>query len=271
MPENDSGSDHRKLAKLPLAPTLLAVGTILWRLAGLAERVDFILRVQDQTFAAIFEAFLDYGWVILLAGSVLWPFAAAYLRKNQPAPIERGLKSTWGMVVSVGLLAFLYGVLLTVRATGSVPNVMAAWGPTTTGCQMALDTSRLSTFKDRYYLVGVCGFTDPSTDLLQQTGVTISKPFTITSGGVSIFAPYSATMANTIKGVTPPVALPTNAVTPASGAVQPSSSTTNAAVLSMSMWYQPVLVPKEADISKSASLWDIKKQGGKILNPAYFE
>src|SRR5437879_6366577 len=169
MPENNSGPDNEslsqtttpvpdhgfgpyrwRLGKLPLAPTLLGVGTILWKLAGLAGRVDFILRVQDETFAAIFEAFTNYGWIILILGSVLWGIYAGW---KQPAPIEGGFKATPGMVLSVGVLAFLYGILIAVRATGAIPNVTVAWGPTSTGCQIAGDTSRLSTFRGQYYLV----------------------------------------------------------------------------------------------------------------------
>jgi hypothetical protein len=267
MSETESGPDLRRYKRLPLPPIILGVGSILWKLAGYAERIDFILRAQDQTFAVAFQAFLSYGWLILALGSALWAFLVA---REQPVQAEGGFKATPGMVVAIGILAFIYGVLLAVRATGSIPNVTAAWGPTPTGCQIGVDTSRLSTFRDQYYLVGVCGLTDPSTDVLQQTGITISKPFTITPGGVNIFAPYSAVMANTIKGLLLPTPATPGAIPPASGAA-PSGGANPASVVAPAMWYQPVLVPKEIDFTKIATLSDIKKQGGKILSPAYFE
>ncbi len=280
MPENDSGPGHDsgpeattpapnrwRLGKLPLAPTLLGVGTILWKLAGLAERVDFILRVQDETFAAIFEAFISYGWIILILGSVLWGIYAAW---KQSAPIEDGFKATPGMVLSVGLLAFLYGILIAVRATGAIPNVTVAWGPSGNGCQLAVDTSRLATFRSQYYLVGVCGLNDPATDMLQQTNISISKPFTITPGGVRVFAPYSAAMTNALKGMVAPGVTTPDVVVPPNGATS-TGGTSAAGTVSLNIWYQPVLVPKDTDFSKVTTLSDIKKQGGKILNPAYFE
>lgn len=273
MAEDDSSSvQTKKTRKLPapaLPPIVLAVGSILWKLIDVVARIDFILRVEDQTFAAIFNAFVSYGWIILALGSTLWAYLAA---KKEPAPDEGRFKATGGMVISVGILAFLYGVLLAVRATGSIPNVMGAWGPTNTGCEMVVNTSRLSTFKDGYYLVAVCGFGDPATDMLQQTGITISKPFTITPGGVSIFANYSSEMAKLMKDTAPPG----TAVVPSGPAAQggppvapagaPPSGTTT-----LTMWYQPIVIPKDADLSKITRLADVKKQGGKILNANYFD
>jgi hypothetical protein len=236
MREDDSGLDQtkkaNKLSRLPLPAVVLGVGSILWKLIDVVGRIDFILRVEDQTFAALFHAFVSYGWIILTVGSALWAYLAA---RNEPVPDGGTFKAIGGMVISVGTLAFLYGVLLAVHATGSIPNVVGAWGPTPTGCQMLVNTTRLSTFNDGYYLVATCGLTDPSTDMLQQTGITISKPFTITPGGVSIFAPFSAEMVKslTVAPTSGTVASTSGTVAPTSGAVAPTNGAiapTNGAV-----------------------------------------
>jgi hypothetical protein len=241
MSESSPSPDLRK----PIVPPiLLGIGSVLWRLIDWAGRIDFVLRVQNQSFAVIFQAFVDYGWLLVVVGCAAW----TYYARKQPAPAE-GYRIPWSMVVSVSFLTFLYGVLLAVYATGSVPTVLVAWGPNATGCQFGVDTSRLSSFKDSYYLVGVCGLSDPSIDVLQQTGITISTPFTITSGGVNIFAPYSPTMLAAVK----------NTVTNIPN------------TMNINMWYQPVLVPKDSDLSKVTRLLDVKKAGGKILSPALFE
>jgi len=80
-------------------------------------------------------------------------------------------------------------------------------------------------------------------------------------------------MAKGLPGVTQP-----DAVAPMNGAALPSGTSganavpPNAAItVTFNIWYQPVLVPKDTDFSKITTLADIKKQGGKILNPAYFE
>jgi len=252
------------------------VGSLLWKFIDVVARIDFILRAEDQTFAAIFHAFVSYGWIVLTLGSALWGYFA--FKKQQRTGEEVGLKATPGMVLAVGILAFLYGVLLTIDATGSIPNVVAAWGPALNGCQILVDTSRLGTFRDKYYLVGICGLTDATIDKLQQTGITISKSFTITPGGVTIFAPYSPEMARTVNQGVMPTAVP---ATTSSGAPPPSGAgagtgsgmvlAPGSAVTVPSMWYQPVLVPKDADLSKITTLSDVKKQGGKILSAAYFE
>lgn len=276
MPQDDSAPQEHKTRQVPIPPLILGGGSLLWKFLDVAGRVDFILRVEDQTFAAIFQAFVSYGWLVLTVGSAIWGFLA--FRKQQSTGEETGFKATPGMVVAVGSLAFLYGVLITVSATGSIPNVTAGWGPTPTGCQLGVDTSRLSIFKNKYYLVGICGLTDPGVDKLQQTGITISKPFTITPGGVAIFALYSPEMARAVnQGIAP-----TTGTLTSSSSIPPGSGTgvgtgagiglaPGSAVTVPGMWYQPVLVPKDADLSKIGTLSDVKRQGGKILSPAYFE
>jgi len=106
--------------------------------------------------------------------------------------------------------------------------------------------------------------------MLQQTNISISKPFTITPGGVRVFAPYSAAMTNALKGMVAPGVTTPDVVVPPNGATS-TGGTSAAGTVSLNIWYQPVLVPKDTDFSKVTTLSDIKKQGGKILNPAYFE
>jgi len=85
-------------------------------------------------------------------------------------------------------------------------------------------------------------------------------------------------MARTVNQGVMPTAVP---ATTSSGAPPPSGAgagtgsgmvlAPGSAVTVPSMWYQPVLVPKDADLSKITTLSDVKKQGGKILSAAYFE
>lgn len=247
MPEDDSPSQDRTTRNLPLPAIITGAGSIIWRILDVAERVDFILRIEDPTLRVLFQSFANYGWIALLVGSVIWGSVPAIRKK--------------GMVIAVGLVAFLYGVLITVKVTGDIPDVKLAWGPTPTGCYLDVDTSRLSTFRNKYYLVAVCGLSDPAMDKLQQTAITISKPFEITPGGISMFARYSPDMAKLLgQGLIP-------------ASAQGPFGAAGCRIGDGYMWFLPVLLPKDADLSKitTPTLSDVRKQGGKILSHVYYE
>lgn len=257
MPEDDSPSQDRTTGKRLLPPVILGTASFLWKLIDVLDRIDFILRIKNPIFWVFFQFFVSYGWLVLVVGSAIWGFVE--FRKKRPE--EVGFKTTWGMVVAVGLVAFLYGVLITVNATGDIPEVKLAWGPTPTGCYLDVDTSRLSTFRNKYYLLVVCGLSDPAMDKLQQTAITISKPFEIIPGEIRMFAQYGPEMARLLsQGI-----IPADAQGPMGAA--------GCRIGDGYMWFLPVLLPKDAELSKitNPTLSDVRKQGGKILSHTYYE
>ncbi|HKM83730.1 MAG TPA: hypothetical protein VJY15_22575 [Candidatus Acidoferrum sp.] len=234
MQDTGRGPDLRNPT---IPPIFLAIGSILWRLIDWAARIDFVLSIQNQSFAVIFQAFASYGWLAIVAICVLW----WYQTRKQSRETGGEYRITWGLVISVGILAFLYGVLLSVYATGSVPNVIVSYGRADNGCQSVVDTSRLSSFKDSYNLVVACGITNPTVDQLEEKGISISSPFNIKTGGAAILTPYSPAMAAEIK---------------------PGIVT--------GLWFYAILVPKDIDLSKCSSLSELQKQGGRIVAPGLF-
>jgi hypothetical protein len=60
MREGEPGPHFLKPTKLPIPPFILRVGSILWELLDVVGRIDFILRVEDETFAAVLQAFVSY-------------------------------------------------------------------------------------------------------------------------------------------------------------------------------------------------------------------
>jgi hypothetical protein len=236
MGQTPSGPDLRQ----PIIPPIfLALGSIIWKLLDWAGRIDFILSVQNQSFAVIFQSFASYGWLVIVAVCVLWWYQA-----RKQAEKEQGeYRITWGLVVSFGILSFLYGVLLTVYSTGTVPNVIASYGRGDSGCQSTVDTSRLTNFKNEFHLVVACGISNPAVDQLEETGISISAPFNINPGGVAILTPYSPAMAAELKTIVPQ---------------------------QTGVWFQAILVPKDIDLSKISHLSEIQKQGGKIIAPGLF-
>lgn len=236
MGQTPSGPDLRQPI---IPPIVLALGSIVWKLLDWAGRIDFILSVQSQSFAVIFQAFAAYGWLLIVAVCALWWYQA-----RKQAEEEHGVyRITWGLVVSFGILSFLYGVLLTVYSTGTVPNVIASYGRADNGCQSLIDTSRLSSFKNEYHIVVACGISNPAIDQLEETGISISAPFSISPGGVSILTLYSPAMDAELKS---------------KNAQQ------------MAVWFLAILVPKDIDLSKISRLSEIQKQGGRIIAPGLF-
>lgn len=74
---------------------------------------------------------------------------------------------------------------LFVFALCGAPGGIAAFasGQKAIGCQVQVDTRQIASWGDKYYVVLVCGVTDPIINQLQVTRIAISQPLTISGGG----------------------------------------------------------------------------------------
>ncbi|HVP49337.1 MAG TPA: hypothetical protein VMT32_22245, partial [Bryobacteraceae bacterium] len=131
-----------------------------------------------------------------------------------------------------------------VRATGSVPNVIGTWGTQPDGCLTGIDGSHLSNFRDKYYLVAICGVMDPAVDRLEDTRIVVSAPFNIMDS-VIILARYKNQQEAEI--FRPTEQRPT-----------------------VQAWHEAVLLPKDADVAKITRLSDVPRLGGKILRQGLY-
>lgn len=113
-----------------------------------------------------------------------------------------------------------------------------AWGTMQDGCYVVMDGSKLQSYSDKYNLFIACGITDPTTDVNQDTTITISSPFTITDNSIAIKAKFTPELLERGKS-----------------AQQPAT-----------VWQQPFLFPKKGDMSRVKKLSDIREFGGKIVN-----
>ncbi len=160
-----------------------------------------------------------------------------------PAVIKRRKLLSWPLFASSIFVAFMAGVLVTVLATGEVPNVTVKWGSLgPADCAALLDGSRLLSFKKKYDVGLVCGIVDSSIDKLADTAITVSQPFTIVPGEIEISASGSDALVKKLQ----------------------SGHFTE-------RWLKAVLLPKGLDVTKIASLNDVKKAGGKVISPGYWE
>lgn len=187
--ENPQGSSHSIInfnnPKAP--PTILAVGAALWKLLAALEGIDFVLSIREEKIAMTLQLLLDWGWLALIVVGIIWALGA------HRAPADT-TKVHWGMVTSVGILAFMTGALVTVRAVGAVPNILVGWGgdPIAKYCSGQVDTSRLIGRAAKDKVILLCGVSDPSRDPMDDDKIAVSQPFTITGQITSIVAPYGA-------------------------------------------------------------------------------
>ena len=209
----------------------------MWKVIAQLANVDFILSVREERLAMMFQFLLDYGWGILILAGLVW-----FLQAHRNPEKER---IHWGMVFSVGILAFMTGILVSVYATGSLPNVMQGWGGdwATQSCTAQVDTSRLIGFKNGYRVILVCGASDPKIDSQEDSRIAISRSFHITGSPVNIVAPFGN-------------------LTEVAKDIPPAPQGQQAFFM---LWHAVALVPKETDPSTIKRVSDIYRQGGRMV------
>jgi hypothetical protein len=225
-----------------LAATIFTLGTGLWKGLAAWSNIDFLLSIKEETFSTMFEFFENTGWFIAL---IIGIFILVFQWKK---PTEkRSTVPTWGLVFSISLVSFLFGILLAVRSSGGIPKVIDAWGAQPPLCAALIETSRLITFANKYKIAFVCGIPDATQDKFEDDRVTVSNLFTITPNPVAIVAPYSGRMQVFAKSLSGP---------------------DNKAI---STWYEAILLPSDVSSDKITKLSDVVKLGGKIIDPAYYK
>src|SRR5580704_6203573 len=163
-----------------MASAILSVGAAAWKGLSVWSNVDFLLSIREERFAIMFQFFETTGWWLLLIFGLIW-LAVRWAR----GPTQERVPS-WAVVIAASTMMFLFGVLIAVKSSGEIPNVIVGWGGVPGRCAAVVDTSRLLSFRDTYKLALVCGIHDPATDMLEDDKITISNLFNIVPGGLSI-------------------------------------------------------------------------------------
>jgi hypothetical protein len=264
MPESNSQPVPNRVSR-EAGPTVGGVGAIVWKIVSVVSNVDFVVSFQSERFGAIMQTFQDWGWIVAAVGCALWAWQK-FRTPEADGTQEKALITPGALIAGIGI-AFLFGVMAAASSVASVPTVIQGWGPqmTPTGpaCMMIMDTSRLKRFKDKFSIVGACGISDPTTDMYTDDEITISKPFTITGGAVTIEAKMNPQMAK-VEMVPAITGQPSS---PNGGQLsQPNQLNANTSV-----WYRAILVPKSVDLSRLKSLADIAHEGGRVVDPAMWK
>ena len=176
---------HRDLVSDPeaLASVVLGAGALLWRALSAWANVDFLLSIREEKFAIMFAFFKLTAWWIVGIGSLIWLISRFFKKRSL---VEREYPG-WPLLISSCIVEFLFGALLAVKSTGSVPKVLMRW---TVGdvnrCSSTVDTNRLMTFATNYKLAVVCLAPNQTVDILENDDITVSNLYTIIQGGIDV-------------------------------------------------------------------------------------
>src|SRR2546428_10422041 len=90
--------------KIPAA--ILIVGSLAGKLISWLSNIDFLLSIKHETFLLMLGWLISYGWWFMAGVGVIWAYNA------------RGTSRIFGpsLVTVVGVLAFVWGILLTARS-----------------------------------------------------------------------------------------------------------------------------------------------------------
>jgi hypothetical protein len=220
---------------LPLPPLILFLGSVAWKAVEVFSNVEFLMSIDNESVESAYRLFADYGSWVLMVGAAIWGMAQWQSKKRMTV--------SWSLVASVAVITFLWGFLLAVRATGHVPKVIVSWGGgDPSNCLGVLDTRRLQPYRRKFDVALACGIDDPSVDRMKDTAITISPLHTIVPGTQKILVHTSPAMAEKI-----------------------------ASQKAMTVWYKAVLLPKDIYMGKITTLFEVPKNGGKIIDRALWD
>ena len=150
------------------ASVILGAGTAIWKLFEYLERIDFLLSIRGEKFAVIYDFFTNVGWVCVIIIAVTW-FVIAKVAGDS----NNTATGTLRIILACSVVAFLFGVVITISASGAVPNVIAGWGGVPGNCSTMVVTDRLQSFRKDYNIATLCLIVDPRIDPLFDNRVTI--------------------------------------------------------------------------------------------------
>ena len=178
---------------------------------------------------------------MIAIASAIW-LAYEYRRHRTD---ENSSGSVGSLVFSSAFVSFLLGILIAVRATGSLPVVIQSYGGDPQGgtCLAQVDTSRLIGLAEDDRLVLLCGAQDPTKDAYDDPRIAISSGFRLNGGPITIVTPLGE-----IKEVWKDIPKPTGAQG-----------------VTFQMWHTVAAIPAAVDPATIKRVSDIPKFGGRIL------
>jgi hypothetical protein len=235
-----------------VAPATVLFGDLFIRSLEWAEHVDFLLSVRDEKLATMLQFYRDFGWWVIGLGALLW-LVYEYKRQKKDETTRGSIGS---LVASVAFVSFLLGSVITVRATGTLPNIIMGYGGNTNDqtCTADIDVSRLSGFAEDYRLILLCGMMNPSREALDDTRIAVSSPFHINAGG-----------GTAIRGIVVPIGNLKEILKSTDMSKIPPMSPGQTPAVQFQMWHAIALIPKDVQTESIKKASDVTQLGGRIL------
>lgn len=238
-----------------IAPAVVLIGDLVMKVLEYAKHLDFLLSVRDEKLATILQIYRDFGWWVVGGGAAFWLYYE-YKRRQRDSSAHGSVGS---LVASVAFVSFLFGCLITVRATGSPPNFFMAYGgrrdPIRPTCFATVDTSSLAGFADDYRLIMICGVVDASVDAMDDTQISVSSPFYISVNG------SGAATKDMVVPIDKLVEYARKENPQPPGQLRPGQEQ----AVSFQMWHMLALIPKEVQSDSIKKPADVGQLGGRIL------
>ena len=138
-------------------------------------------------------------------------------------------------------------------APPALPPIIRGWGSEPPVCAAIIDAARLMSFRDKYNVAMACGFNDPTVDRFQDRRITISSAFIIRPGTIHIAAQYSDEMGKALEKQ------------------KEQARKASQKFVTLSTWYEIILVPKGIDLSSIYRLSDVATHDGKVISQHFPE
>lgn len=169
--------------------------------------------------------------------------------KNRPS----NLKVYWPVFL---MLLFMVGVWIPYVATAKpkANRIIVAWG-VPGACGGVINTVPLMPYNDGFGVAMICGVENHGIDRVEDQRITVTPVFTITGGDLPIQTAYSKGMADAIQEFRDRVLKD----------ISPAMREQASANITVSLWHQVVLLPKNVNTADIHKVSDVKRNGGKLL------
>ncbi len=134
-------------------------------------------------------------------------------------------------------------------------HVLAHWGDSAgASCSAIIDGAKILQEQDTSRVVLICGFSDPATDITEDTRITVTHPYSILDDRMALSAAFSKPMLELFTTMIE------------QGKLKPQLPKGTFIAVPYTQWYAVAVLPAGTDSGLIRSLSDIRRNGGKIID-----
>jgi hypothetical protein len=185
-----------------------------------------------------------FGGIVAVVGVYYQRRQTKIMETQATADLDRATrqretgKFLWWKTPAMPALIMLVALAWTPYFLRKGPSpVILGWGGVPGNCNEIINTEALLPYSDKYKVVGICGITDPSVDVMEDERITVSNAFTILPGQI---VTHTARQNAPFPLPSDPKAL-------------------------IDVWHKIVLLPSNQNPDQIHKLSDVNRLGGQLL------